>query len=306
MAELRQRIQTALNENRILVLGTQVLLGFQLRAIFEPKFEHLPASHRELMLGVLVLLLSVLGLLLLPTSYHRIVDRGEDRPRFYLLIGQLMRYVLPLLIAAIALQIFVAAGFIVPVPGAIAIGGALAFGAWLYLGLLESRGRHTERHMPPPQQTDLSKRVDHVLTEARVILPGAQALLGFQLVTVFMDAFDHLPASSRLIHLVSLCLIALTTLILLAPAARHRIVEKGEDTEPFQHYAGRALIIALIPLGLGCVGDLFVVTRKITGSLELALGLAAAMSLFLFGLWFGFTFWRRARNESRRWSPSRA
>jgi hypothetical protein len=37
---VKAKIRHALNEARILILGTQVLIGFQYRAVLEPGFEH--------------------------------------------------------------------------------------------------------------------------------------------------------------------------------------------------------------------------------------------------------------------------
>src|SRR5437764_7485898 len=37
--------------------------------------------------------------------------------------------------------------------------------------------------------TDLHKRIDYMLTGARTILPGIQALLGFQLAVIFTESF---------------------------------------------------------------------------------------------------------------------
>jgi len=40
--------------------------------------------------------------------------------------------------------------------------------------------------------TPLETQVDQLLTEARVIIPGVQALLGFQLTVTFTQAFTQL------------------------------------------------------------------------------------------------------------------
>jgi len=53
--------------------------------------------------------------------------------------------------------------------------------------------------------------------------PGAQALLGFQFAVMLVDGFDQLPASSQYLHLVSLVAVALSTVLLIAPAAYHRL-----------------------------------------------------------------------------------
>ena len=48
-----------------------------------------------------------------------------------------------------------------------------------------------------PKPTPLETQVEQLLTEARVIIPGAQALLGFQLTVTLTRAFQQLPADAR-------------------------------------------------------------------------------------------------------------
>jgi hypothetical protein len=43
--------------------------------------------------------------------------------------------------------------------------------------------------------------VEQLLTEARVIIPGGQALFGFQFIAMLTKGFDQLPASSQLLAL---------------------------------------------------------------------------------------------------------
>lgn len=84
--------------------------------------------------------------------------------------------------------------------------------------------------MPEHQQTSTAVKIEQMLTEARVLIPGAQALLGFQFIATLTSAFDELPLSFRLVHLVALCAIALAALLLMTPAAVHRIAFDWEDT----------------------------------------------------------------------------
>lgn len=65
--------------------------------------------------------------------------------------------------------------------------------------------------------TKLKDKIKHVLTEARVVLPGAQALLGFQLITFLMDGFEKLPNLLKYVHLISLCLTAVSIILLMTP-----------------------------------------------------------------------------------------
>lgn len=67
---------------------------------------------------------------------------------------------------------------------------------------------------PVPGKTPISTKTDHVLTEARLILPGAQALLGFQFAIVGMRLFDQLPQFAKEVHLGSLGFVALSVILL--------------------------------------------------------------------------------------------
>jgi len=81
--------------------------------------------------------------------------------------------------------------------------------------------------------------------------------------------------------------------LLIAPAAYHRILEAGEDTEQFYKVASRLLLIALVFLGPGMAGDLFVVIAKVTQSPGIAGMCAGFLLLAFYGLWFGVSAWRR-------------
>jgi hypothetical protein len=56
--------------------------------------------------------------------------------------------------------------------------------------------------------TPLATKVEQLLTEARVIIPGAQALLGFQFIAMLTSGFDRLPPSVKAAHALALCLVA--------------------------------------------------------------------------------------------------
>ena len=143
--------------------------------------------------------------------------------------------------------------------------------------------------------TDLSDKIKQVLMEARMVLPGVQALLGFQLICVFSDSFERLSFAAKILHLASLSTIGVCTVLLLAPVSYHRIVEKGEDSEQFHQFAGRLLLWAMVFLGLGAAGDFAVVLHKISGSWPIAGGIGSAAAAVCFTLWFGYTSWTRER-----------
>lgn len=308
MAKLKDKIQTGLDESRILILGTQVLLGFQYQAVFESGFNKLPQSSQYLKLGGLGLLLLTAGLLMSPGAYHRIVAEGEDRWDVQRFTTRVMALALLPFAVGIGLDMYVATGKLFGQKAGLAVAALMTLTALFFWYGLEI-WRRTERapeireeQMKSEREdaageggTKIKDKIEQVLTETRVVLPGAQALLGFQFATMLVEGFDKLPASSRYVHLASLALMSLAVIFLMTPAAYHRLVERGEDTEHFHRFTSRMLIAAMIPLALGMCGDLFVVVRKVTESTKGAIVAAAVALIFLYGLWFGFTLYRRTQ-----------
>jgi DMSO reductase anchor subunit len=302
MIELKDKIKIALDESRMLVLGTQILLGFQFRVVFEPAFDQLPTSSKLLKMTALMVLLIAIALIMAPGSYHRIVRGGSDAEDVHQFATTMMDVALVPFVVAFALDIYLALGRILGTSGGVlgaTLVGMTALFFWYGFGWL-SRSRRDKGNMAEKlkvQRTSLKTKIDQALTEARVVLPGAQALLGFQLVTIFMDGFDKLPNSSKFIHIGSLGLIALTTILLMSPAAYHRIAERGEDTKRFHKVASTLLLAAMITLPLGICGDLYVVVYKITNSVGASVGCAALALAFFYGTWFGYTSYKRAQIE---------
>jgi len=76
--ELSKKVKIALDETRMLILGAQILLGFQFRGPFSDGFDQLPTGARYLAGLALGLMVCVVGLLIAPGPYHRIVEGGAD------------------------------------------------------------------------------------------------------------------------------------------------------------------------------------------------------------------------------------
>jgi hypothetical protein len=154
-----------------------------------------------------------------------------------------------------------------------------------------------QRNERPP--TPLRTKIEQMLTEARVILPGAQALFGFQLAIVLTQAFEKLPDTSRLVHAVSLGLVAFAVMLLMAPAAYHRIVYAGEDSQDMHRVGSAMITVATAPLAFGLAGDIYVVIGKI---IRPEAGVAASLFalIVLIGLWYGYPLAAAMHQESPR------
>ncbi len=112
-----------------------------------------------------------------------------------------------------------------------------------------------------------------------------------------MEGFTKLPLSSQYVHMASLAMIGIATILLMTPAAYHRIVEDGEETMRFYNFASRIILWSMVPLAAGVAGDFFVVIRKVTHSTQFSITFAAASLVLCYGAWFGYTFYRRASSR---------
>src|SRR4051794_26901230 len=80
MTALSDKIENGLNEARTLVLGVQVLIGFQYQSFFQTGFEKLARPEQLLKLGSLSLMLLSMAWLIAPVAYHRLVVDGQTTP----------------------------------------------------------------------------------------------------------------------------------------------------------------------------------------------------------------------------------
>jgi hypothetical protein len=293
------KVDNALNEARTLVLVVQVLLGFRLQAVFQSGFERLPATARDVHLVGLGLETVALALLLWPAARHRIVEEGWDTAGFHHFVTSVMTAALLPLALGLGLDVYLAFERVHGGPPAVVAGAGaalIALVAWYGIGAL-SGGRVWPRRKEDTMtaETDLDKRIQHVLTETRVVLPGVQALLGFQLATTFVDGFDRLPAGLKDVHLAALALLSVSVVLLMAAPAYHRIVEEGENTERFHRVASGLLLASMPPLAFAIAGEAYVVVMKVRDSTPVAAAFAGTTLLLCLGLWFGWTIYRRSR-----------
>jgi hypothetical protein len=196
---LANRIKTALDETRMLVLGAQILLGFELSGVFRDGFENLPLHSRYLDGAALLLMTITMGLLVTPESYHQVVDVGTDTGRFHPFISRMANVALLPFALSLGAAFFIASEPILGFAAGVGTGCAfiaLALACWYGLQYVRQRQTgHKERAISVRQQTmkedtSLNDRITQMLTEARVVLPGVQALLGFQLISVISQSFE--------------------------------------------------------------------------------------------------------------------
>jgi hypothetical protein len=150
------------------------------------------------------------------------------------------------------------------------------------------------------EEQSLGTALGHSLDEARMVLPGVQALFGFQLIAVFNDGFERrLSGAEQQLHLAAIVLVTIAIALLMTPAAYHQQVDRRRATAAFLTLAARLVVGAMLPLAAGLAIDVHLVARVITGTplLGVAIG-GAVFAMFLF-LWFVFPQWRLAHPGPR-------
>lgn len=319
MAELKQKIENVLNETRILALGIQILIGFDFRSFFEPGFNEMPAYAQQLHLAALALMLACFGVLMIPAPYHRIVLHGRNTAELHRLGTATITIGLLPFAVAMGVSFFLGAHWVLGKAAAALFGAAtlaVTLLAWYGVEFLARRRKHGKAsiyalidpakgtNMNQEQDTDLTTRVQQVLIECRVVLPGAQALLGFQLIIMWMTAFQHIPQLWKVLHLASLASVGVSTVLLITPAAYHRIVEQGEDSEMLHHITARLLLWAMAFLALGMAGDFYIVCRITQLSTAMSALLTSLSLAFFYGAWFGYTFWKKRQLHDARLTRS--
>src|SRR5688572_2941362 len=146
-----------------------------------------------------------------------------------------------------------------------------------------------------PELAQLPQKIIIYLDEIRVVLPGTQALLGFQLVAAFSFGFEKIDLIFKYFHILSLFLVSFSVILLLAPAAFHRIAEHGKDSHRLHKLASRMIIVAMATLGIGLAVDLFVVVSIILNSTLVGIVVSSIITILLVIAWYIYPYSQRQK-----------
>lgn len=296
--ELKDRIKVGLDESRMIVLVVQVLIGFECRAAFEPRFAELPFAAQILKVVSFGLLIVALAMLLAVPAYLRIAEEGENTPTGERVIKRLLTCALLPFAAALGMDLAIAAVSVLgPMSGWIIGLATTAIALFFWYGIAQMRrapnSRAKENMKEQNKPTPLEKKIEQLLTECRIVLPGTQAFLGFQLSAFLTDAFARLTRTDQILHLTALALVALSGILLMTPPAYHRIAENGQMTAHFHRLASRLLLAAMVPLALGISLDFYIVLGKVTTEPVVAISCGVLALATFIGFWFVFPMLRR-------------
>jgi len=137
------------------------------------------------------------------------------------------------------------------------------------------------------QPLELKDQFKNVLEECRMVLPGMQALFGFQLVAVFNAPFaKELTRNEQASHLVATCLTTIAIALVMPPASLHRQTEPHQVSKGLLDRSSNLMTLGMLPLALGIVIDLYLITRVILNEAGAALAIGISFLAFLLSMWF--------------------
>jgi hypothetical protein len=147
------------------------------------------------------------------------------------------------------------------------------------------------------EQLSLDSAVRHILEECRMVLPGIQALFGFQLIAVFNDGFaQKLSMVQQQIHFVSIVLTVIAIALVMTPAALHRQIDPLAVTRRFIRSSTILLILSMFPLAISICLEIYLIAQIITHLYWLSLLTAAGLFLLFLSLWTVLPHIEKAKN----------
>lgn len=118
-----------------------------------------------------------------------------------------------------------------------------------------------------------------------MVLPGIQALFGFQLIAVFSPEFGQkLGHAEQCAHLVAIGLVAVAIATIMTPVALHRQAGARVVTSRFVRLSTRLLSWSMFPLAVSICIDFYLIAHVIIGGAIVALLAVALFGLFIL-LW---------------------
>ncbi len=138
--------------------------------------------------------------------------------------------------------------------------------------------------MEETHEQRVNRELGELLNELRVALPGVQVLFGFLLTTPFQAGFARISEFERDVYFATLLSTAAATVLLVAPAAQHRLLFRKRDKEAMLLRFNRYAVMGLLFLGASLCGATLLVTSLLF-ALSAAVSTAVAVAVGIAGLW---------------------
>lgn len=131
----------------------------------------------------------------------------------------------------------------------------------------------------------LTRNVSELLQELRVAQTGVQLLFAFLLAVAFTDRYQQETTFVHAVHLVDVVVTALASVLLIAPAAWHRVLFRRGRREAVVRVGTRCAVAGLVLLATAIALTVLLVADVVVGGLGAAL-LAGGVAVVVGVVWF--------------------
>jgi hypothetical protein len=135
-----------------------------------------------------------------------------------------------------------------------------------------------------------------MLSEMRILLPGAQMLSAFLIILPFNEGFGKIVHAEKLLFLATFFL-SLTALVLLsAPAVQHRVMRPLNNRARFKRIATRQIVAGAFALAVALVLGTDLVISEVFGP-TVGVVMAAIMAVLILCVWWLLPAWLKRHDK---------
>jgi hypothetical protein len=144
-------------------------------------------------------------------------------------------------------------------------------------------------------QERVNRELIELLNELRVALPGVQFLLAFLLIVPFQQTIDRTTDFQRDVYFVALVASAVASVMLIAPAAQHRVLFRQHDKDALLRRSNRSAFVGLLALAVAMTAAVLLVL-DVLFTRTLAWTTAGFLAALLLWWWVAVPYWKRAHD----------
>ena len=147
-----------------------------------------------------------------------------------------------------------------------------------------TEGEQLYRGRRETEMERLDRNWNSLLQELRVVQTGVQVLTGFLLTLPFQGRFDILSGPMRVVYLVTVCTAVLSTALLVAPVAMHRLLFRQHRLRSLVSASHKCAYAGVLLLGLAVSGMTMIIFYTVVGTLPAMVAGVGALVVFA-GFW---------------------
>ena len=135
------------------------------------------------------------------------------------------------------------------------------------------------------EEQRLDRNLAELLQELRIAIPGIQFIFAFLLIVPFQPGWSQISDFEHAVYYGTLLATAASTVLLIAPTARHRMRFRCLDKEWIVSSSNRLAIAGLVLLAVAIAGTVLLISTVVYDSVAAVLA-TSALVIAIGWLWF--------------------